>query len=139
MNALKRYMFFEILETVGRVFLVVRYSEQVHIGNRGFLPEEREHGLVLVFNQRMNFSWTDGIIRCQLVFGQTPEDCVIPEEFVIGINSPEAQTQFLCLAETPLPEPAKAEPEEKKGDPARKTKRTAKTGNVVTVDFRKKK
>lgn len=138
LNHLKRHVFFEILETVGRVFMVVRHSEQVRIGNRGFLPEEKEHGLVLVINQRMNLSWTDGIIRCRLVFGQTPEDCIIPEGFVIGINSPEAQTQFLCLAETPIPEPAETEAGRGKEAPL-KRKRKSKTGNVVTVDFRKKK
>ena len=139
LNALKRHVFFELLDTVGRAFLVVRYSDQVRIGKRGFLPEEKEHGLVLVINQKMNFVWEEGTIQCRLVFGQTPEDCFIPEEFVVGINSPEAQTQFLCLAEPSVPTPVRKESPVQKPSRAAKKKLKPGTGKVVTVDFTKKK
>jgi len=139
LHALKRHVFFELLDTVGRVYLVIRYSEQVKIGRRGFLEEEKQQGLVLVINQKMNLIWEDGAIQCRLVFGQTPEDCYIPEEFVVGINSPEAQTQFLCLAETPVAKPPEAGSSPVKPVAKKKGAKKPASGKVVTVDFTKKK
>jgi|Deesub1362A_J573_1020465.scaffolds.fasta_scaffold17729_2 hypothetical protein len=99
LNKLKRHIFYEILEIVGRVFIIVRYHEDVRIGNRGFLPEERKKGIVLVFNKNMNFNWYDWGIEARLVFGSSTEHCLIPVEHIIGIYSPELNTQFLSLYE----------------------------------------
>jgi len=139
LNDLKRHVFFELLETVGRAFLVIRYSERVRIGRRGFLPEEKEQGLILVINRQMNLRWEEGVIRCRLVFGQTPEDCLIPEEFVIGVNSPETKTQFLCFADT-SPKETHRPPKPRKAPKPRPTA-AKKSGpsKVVSVDFTKKK
>jgi hypothetical protein len=56
LNSLKKHTFFEILRLANRVFIIVDYDDTVIIGKRGFLPEEKERGLVLVFNNKMKFS-----------------------------------------------------------------------------------
>ncbi len=124
LNNLKRHIFSELLNLTGRVFIIVRYHEDVKIGNRGFLPEEKDRGIVLVFNKRMNFRWYEWGIEAKLVFGSTVEDCFIPVEHIIGIYSPEANTQFLCLAEASAEETVTQKEESSK---------------VVKIDFRKKK
>lgn len=141
LNRLKQTVFYELLETVGRVFIVIRHSERVRIGRRGFLPEEMERGLVLVINPSMKFSWEDGWFRARLVFGQTPEDCVVPEEDIVAVHSPEARTQLVC--ETAAPAEAvqatkPAAPAKKKKPAGGKTAGKA-TERVVQVDFTKKK
>lgn len=95
LNNLKRNTFFEILDLVGRVFIVVDYDESVVIGNRGFLPEEKERGLVLVFNKRMNFLWQSEALEATLIFGERPEKCYIPTNFITGVFSPDLRVQLV--------------------------------------------
>lgn len=93
-NALKKYIFFEILELAGRAFIIVDYDENVVIGKRGFLPEEKERGLVLVFNSKMKFNWNEDAITATLVFGNTPEKCYIPINAIAGVFSPDLRVQL---------------------------------------------
>lgn len=95
LNELKKDIFFELLELAGRVFIVVDYQEDVIIGKRGFLPEEKERGLVLVFNKRMNFKWDKNILKATLVFGNTTEKCYIPVNAIAGVFSPDLRVQLL--------------------------------------------
>lgn len=94
LNELKKYVFFEILELAGRVFIVVDYDETVVIGRRGFLPEEKERGLILVFNRKMKFTWDEDAITAILVFGNTPERCYIPINAIAGVFSPDLRIQL---------------------------------------------
>ncbi|MCS7163442.1 MAG: ClpXP protease specificity-enhancing factor SspB [Thermodesulfovibrio sp.] len=93
-NELKKHTFFEILNLVGRVFIVVDYDENVVIGRRGFLPEEKERGLVLVFNNKMNFIWDKDAITATLVFGNMPEKCYIPVNAIAAVFSPDLRIQL---------------------------------------------
>ncbi|HXX54010.1 MAG TPA: hypothetical protein VEI28_05510 [Thermodesulfovibrionales bacterium] len=127
LNELKRTVFDEILDAVGRVFIVARYSEQVIIGKRGFTEEEKKDGLVLVFNVHMNFVWDEFGISSTLVFGTTPQKCYVPAEDIIAIYSPELQCQFISAPQASHDSPPGKDQEEKTGP------------NVVKVDFRKKK
>ncbi len=126
LNQLKRHVFESLLGIIGRVFIIVRYHEDVRIGNRGFLPEEKERGIVLVFNRSMRFHWHDWGIEADLHFGNRMEHCVIPVEHIIGVYSPEANAQFLCLGGL--------ERAEQKEDVV-----TESTDKVVKVDFRRRK
>ncbi|GBE03066.1 hypothetical protein BMS3Bbin06_01634 [bacterium BMS3Bbin06] len=129
LNNLKKHIFNELMELVGRVFIIVGFSEDVKIGNRGFLPEEKEKGLVLVFNRGMSFRWHDWGIEAKLAFGSTPQECLVPIEHIIGIYSPEAGTQFLSL-----PEESTQQSEEREGE----TQGNVEGSKVVKVDFGKK-
>jgi len=133
LNNLKKTVFYDLLNLVGRVFVVVKYSKDVIIGNRGFQPEEQKNGLILVFNSRMNFSWEDGGLQAHLVFGTSPEKCFIPEENIVAIYSPEVETQFTTTYK----------PDEKPPEQAMELKKPVKrsTGNrkIVKIDFSKKK
>lgn len=123
---LKRHIFYELLNLAGSVFIVVRYDPSVVVGRRGFLPEEEEKGLILVFNRRTNLRWEDGFIDTKLVFGTAVEHCIIPEEHIIVIYSPEMNTQFTCHF--------KWAGSEVKETPAKEIRQP----RVVKVDFRKK-
>ncbi len=98
LNELKKHTFFEILELAGRVFIIVDYDENVIIGKRGFLSEEKERGLVLVFNNKMKFSWDDNSISATLVFGSSPEKCYIPVNAIAGVFSPDLRIQLAVPA-----------------------------------------
>ncbi len=95
LNLLKRHVFYELLNIVGRVFIMVSYSERVILGSRGFSPEERDNGIVLVINDRMNFSWDDEGITANLIFDSTPQQCYIPADLISVVHSPELNTQFV--------------------------------------------
>ena len=114
----------------GRVFILVHYSDDVLIGNRGFLPEEKANGLVLVFNKRMNFTWDDEGISTTLVFGTAPEKCFIPQEQIGLVFSPDLNVQLSLPV-------VKKEPDAGK-EAAGKKKETA-GQKVVPIDFHKKK
>ncbi len=134
-NELKKKVFYEMLNLGGRVFILVRYSEDVMIGRRGFTEEEKKNGIVLVFNQRMNFSWDEYGISATLVFGTTPERCFIPSEDIILIFSPELRSQFIISPET-----VKDKSEDKKSESTlERPDEEIMDEKVVRVDFSRKK
>ena len=127
--ALKKHIFFELLGTAGRVFILVGYSDDVLIGERGFLPEEKEKGIILVFNPAMNFSWDDQGISATLGFGAKTEKCFIPPDSILSIFSPELNAQF--SSSPPVQETAREKP-------VRKADISPSKENVIKVDFGKK-
>lgn len=129
-DELKKTVFYEMMDIAGRVFIVAKYSDNLVIGNRGLTDDEMKNGIVLVFNQRMNFSWDDYGISATLVFSTSPQKCFIPADDIVAIYSPELNSQFLAAPQTPDVKPDKDEPEDqlKKEDE-----------KVVRVDFSKKK
>lgn len=136
LNNLKKTIFYEILNMAGRVFIAVRYSDNVFIGNRGFTNDERENGIVLVFNQRMSFVWDDSGISVKLVFGTSPEKCFIPAEDIMVVYSPELKAQFVVA-----PQPFDTEKQVKDGEktPSPDVGDAPEDSKVVRVDFKKKK
>ena len=133
LTALKKHIFFELLGLAGRVFILVGHSDDVHIGERGFLPEEKEKGLILVFNPKMNFEWNDQGISATLGFGTKTEKCFIPPVSILSIFSPELNTQFSSAP--PVQETAQRRPES-----LEKKEQIVPSGEkVVKVDFGKKK
>ncbi|QWR76814.1 hypothetical protein [Candidatus Magnetomonas plexicatena] len=136
-DGLKSRVFYDILNIVGRVFVIVKYAPDVIIGGRGFLETEKHNGLVLVFNQRMDFTWgPDGLIEAVLQFDGKSEACQIPSEHVLAIYSPEVQVQFVSMYQrdninTPAENITPAAGEE--------TGQQTAYDNVLRVDFTKKK
>lgn len=132
---LKKLVFYEMLEIAGRVFIIVRYSERVRIGTRGFTEDEKKNGIVLVFNKAMNFSWDDSGITAVLVFGPSQQKCFVPSEDIIMIYSPEINSQFIsaqpAVAGSADKEALQPQPSE---DPS-----ALKDSNVVSINFKKKK
>jgi hypothetical protein len=130
---LKKTVFYDLLNIAGRVFIVVNYSENVSIGKRGFLPEEKENGLVLVFNSQMNFKWEEYGISARLVFDGSSHTCFIPIDDIIAIYSPEAQAQFITAPQT-----TKRSKEKDIDNEINNFMTEKSSDNVVKVDFRKK-
>lgn len=135
LSELKKKVFFGFMEEVGRAYILIRHSEGVSIGRRGFLPEEKEKGLVLVLNEKMNFTWDETGISANLVFGSSAEKCFIPSEDIVAIYSPELDAQFLVSPEEKpgrdeSPGEAEAAPEGEEGD--------RDPDKVIKVDFKKR-
>lgn len=126
---LKKHIFYELLELSGRVFILVKYSDDVLIGKRGFLPEEKEKGLILVFNAKMKFEWSVQGISATLGFGAKTEKCFIPPESIISVFSPDLNAQFSVS-------PAAQEAGQRKQE-VKKVHSISKE-KVIKVDFSKK-
>ncbi|MCK4911065.1 MAG: hypothetical protein KAR83_05465 [Thermodesulfovibrionales bacterium] len=90
----KRDFFNRLMEMSGRVFILVRHSDKVIIGHRGFSKDEKQSGITLVFNPDMHFIWDEAGISATLSFGSTAEKCVIPSSDIVAIFSPEAGVQM---------------------------------------------
>ena len=133
LNRLKRDIFNELMNIVGRVFIVVRYHKDVVIGQRGFLPEEKDKGLILVFNRRMNYSFESWGIDAKLLFGTKIEHCRIPVEHIIGIYSPELNCQFFAMP------PEKNLSEKAETSTQTEPTTTQENSKVVKIDFRRSK
>jgi hypothetical protein len=137
---LKKHIFYELLNGAGRVFILVRYADTVILGKRGFTDDEKDNGIILVFNSRMNFTWDDYGITVTLVFGTSPEKCYVPVEHITAVYSPELGVQFVSAPQKQISQgPLKAadtagEGSRESGGAPEKTH-----GNVVRVDFSKKK
>ena len=129
LNSLKKHVFYELLQMAGRVFVLVRHSEHVILGNRGFSADEQENGIILVFNSRMNFQWDEYGITATLVFGTSPQKCFIPVDEITAIYSSELGVQFTMSTPT-----GKMQEIHPKG--AADTKDSSESaGNVIKVDF----
>lgn len=141
LNNLKKQVFFELLNLAGRAFVLVGYSDDVILGNRGFTAEEKENGIILVFNSKMNFIWDDYGITATLVFGTSPQKCFVPADAITAVYSPELNTQF-----TVSPQPNVAGVQQSTvGALKTKPKKQESSGmkqaakkNVIEVDFTKK-
>ncbi len=95
-------LFYDLLDDYGQVFMVVKYSDRTVLGERGFTEEEKERGIVLIFNRRnhRNLQWTeDGSILAALGFGLSnkPENCFLHSDDVMSIYSPDAEVIFQRL------------------------------------------
>lgn len=91
-------LFYDLWNDFGSVYILVRYSDRTVIGRRGFSDEEKQRGLVLVFNNRTNNSleWDeDGNMSCVLAFGTRREDVFIHHDDIVSVFSPEAGVQFV--------------------------------------------
>lgn len=130
-NDLKKQVFYEMLNLAGRVYIHVQHSEDVVIGDRGFLPEEKERGIVLVLNNRMEFEWDEEGISVNLVFGSTKQKCFIPADQILSIVSPDLSAQFSVSLEERSKESATVE--------SAKKEKAGKGEKVIKVDFQKKK
>ncbi|WP_333656013.1 hypothetical protein [Dissulfurispira sp.] len=149
LNSLKKHVFFEMLNLASRVFILVRHSENVVLGNRGFSDEEKEKGIILVFNSRMNFLWDDYGITATLVFGTSPQKCFIPVDDIMAVYSPDLNAQFMASPQPlaisgpqPIGSQKEGEKSVKKIEPKKgqktKTQKDEKQGHVIKVDFTKK-
>jgi len=132
LNSLKKHVFYELLHIGGRVFILVKYSEHVVLGNRGLTADERENGIVLVFNTGMNFQWDDYGITTTLVFGSSPQKCFIPVDDITAVYSSELNTQFIALPMSGKMQDFQAESTVKAEGPS------LLAGNVIKVDFTKR-
>ena len=111
-------LFYDIWNDFGSVYLLVKYSSRTSIGTRGFTEEERNQGLVLVFNNKTNnkLDWdAEGNLTCTLAFGARKEDVSIHHDDLLGVFSREAGVQFLRTdaasgpAAAPGPDTARAD------------------------------
>jgi hypothetical protein len=129
---LKKQVFYDLLALAGRVFIAVRFGDDVLIGKRGFLAEEKKNGLILVFNQKMNFTWDEDGISVTLVFGTSPEKCFVPQDKIMTIFSPELKARFSVETTEQQSRPARTGEKPDRLSIASKEK-------VIKVDFNKKK
>lgn len=132
LNSLKKHVFYELMNIAGRVFILVRSSEDVLLGKRLLTQEEKENGIVLVFNPGMKFEWDDYGITATLVFGNLPQKCVIPADRIEAVYSPEANAQFIVLP------PRGATPGVQSPGQARAQEAGEPLGKVIKVDFGKR-
>jgi len=119
-----RNLFYDLLNDYGRAFVVIKYSDKTIIGARGFTEEEKEKGLVLVFNSRNHktLQWTDdGSIVAALGFGagNRIENCFIHHEDIVAVFCPDAKVKFdrwdtWDAKETPDESERSREPEKEK-------------------------
>ncbi|MFA5353999.1 MAG: ClpXP protease specificity-enhancing factor SspB [Thermodesulfovibrionales bacterium] len=133
LNRLKKHVFTEIMDIAGRVFVLVRYSPAVVIGNRGFTDDEKVNGIILVFNPRMKFIWDEEGLSATLVFGSSPQKCFVPAGEIIAIYSPELGAQFMAS-----PESSDDEEEDEKAGETSEVVSSDEEHKVIKVDFSKK-
>ncbi len=88
--------FYDILNDYGKVYIVIKHSDNTVIGRRGFSDEEKKKGLILVFTERnyKDFFWAeDGSLQATLGFGagNKAEKCFIYADDIIAVFSPDAK------------------------------------------------
>jgi hypothetical protein len=139
LNDLKKNVFFELLNLVGRVYMVVRYSPDVDLGRKVFTEDEKANGLTLVFTTRMNIQWDAVGLSTTLSFGAQAYRCFIPSKDILAIYSPELQVQFTTAPQELItgtdPEPKKAPCAHPCPEKLPIRKAAPKRGALIEVDF----
>lgn len=138
LNDLKKHTFSSLLGEAGRVFVQVMPSDDAVLGTRGFLPEEKEKGIVLVFNGGMNFNWGEHGISARLVFGTVAQECFIPADDIIAVFNPELGARLIM---EPKAKGASGRPslvQKKPGPPGMLNDGQDEDGKLIKVNFRKK-
>jgi len=113
LNELKKHTFYELLNLAGRAYILVKYSKNVKVGSRGFLPEE------------------------------SIQKCFIPVDDIIAVYSLELNSQLVIgpqpVSEANIPEKKQDNfsSEGKVEGPSSKEEK-GKKKKVVRVDFQKK-
>jgi hypothetical protein len=143
LGELKRDVFYRLMDLAGRVFVLVNHSDRVEMGRRGFTEAEMERGLVLVFNDKMQFLWDETGIHASLSFSAVKEKCFIPHEDILAVYSPDLKIQLSADPQDEEPEKKGAGPPtvEKKGagkKGAGKEGVGTPDGKVIRVDFLRK-
>ena len=92
-------LFYDILNDFGRVYIIVKHSENSYVGKRGFTDAEKERGLVLVFNDRnyKSLVWdNNGSIQASLGFGadNKSEECFLHFDDLVTVFSPDCSVRF---------------------------------------------
>lgn len=138
LNDLKKHTFFSLLEEAGRVFVQVMPSDDAVLGTRGFLPGEKEKGIVLVFNSGMNFNWGEHGISARLVFGTAAQECFIPADDIIAVFNPDLGARLIMEpgAKGPSGRPSRAQ--KKPEPPGMLNDGQEEDGKLIKVDFRKR-
>ncbi|UCE78804.1 MAG: hypothetical protein JSV13_09900 [Nitrospiraceae bacterium] len=131
---LKKKLFYDMLDLAGRVFIHVKFDENVIIGERGFLPEEQKRGIILVLNKNMHFNWDDKGISADLIFGSTVQKCFIPSPAIVSLVSPELNAQFSVMPQEKGTETTRTTQQKKT---ARKV-RPHRGEKVIKVNFNRK-
>jgi hypothetical protein len=140
LNNLKKQIFYEFLDMAGRVMVLVKYSPDVVIGNRGFIGEERESGIILVFNPKMKFTWDEYGISATLVFGAAPQKCFIPAGSIEAVYSAELNAQFVAAVHgRKTANDTTGSLTESEGPDAGTTTSTGADKKIINVDFVHKK
>lgn len=138
LDELKRHVFFEFLNLTGRAYIIVKYSKNVILGRRGFTDEERNNGIILVFNSNMNFTWDDDGIKTTLIFGNSPQKCFIPVEDIMLISSPELDAQFSAHLITDTMQIPEKKVKDKALHTGKRPEAEKEQKKVIKVDFTKK-
>jgi hypothetical protein len=92
-------LFYDLLDDYGQVYIVVKYSGNSVIGNRGFTEEEKKQGIVLTFNKKNHkqLQWSgDGSIKASLGFGSNnrQEKCFLHYDDIVSVFSPSAKVRL---------------------------------------------
>lgn len=128
----------DILNTVfnnyDKFYMHVAPLSDVHIGMRGFVDQENEQGIVLVFGKESykDFEWDDKYIYVDMRFAGAWEHLMIPLNGIQAIFddpvNPEFVFNFKVLETSELNQINKTE----------KKPQTVRQGNVISLDFGKK-
>jgi hypothetical protein len=138
LGELKREVFYRLMDLAGRVFVLVRHSDRVQMGRRGFTQAEMERGLVLVFNNKMQFAWDEAGIHATLSFSAVKEKVFVPHEDILAVYSPELKIQLNSDPDIEEEEEGASPPTENKGAPASQKRGAGDEGKVIRVDFHPK-
>jgi hypothetical protein len=125
----------EILDIVfnnyNKFYIHVAPLSDVVIGKRGFLDQEKDHGIVLVFGNESykNFEWDENNIYVSMKFSGVWEELIIPFGAIQAVFDNPVNPNFIFNFKVS---------EEINNQEDKKVTKIIKKDNVISLDFRKK-
>jgi len=136
MSKFKKQVLELLFDFYDKFYMHVVPAGDIHIGERGFLGNENEHGLVLVFSASSykNLRWDENALYANMRFSGKWESLVIPFQSVVTVFDDPGKPDFVFkfAVETEKEPSSKNKEKEKSAD---KSRVKSSNGKIVKVDF----
>lgn len=139
MSIFKKQVLELLFDFYDKFYMHVVPAGDIRIGERGFIGNESEHGLVLVFSASSykNLRWDENALYADMRFSGKWESLVIPFKSVATVFDDPGKPNFVFKFSMYTEKESSGKNKEK-GKSADKSRVESSDGKVVKVDFSKR-
>jgi len=136
MSKFKKQILELLFDFYDKFYMHVVPAGDIRIGERGFIGNESEHGLVLVFSASSykNLRWDENSLYADMRFSGKWESLAIPFQSIVTVFDDPGKPEFVFKFSVYIEKEPTGKNDEKEQS-AEKSRVKSSTGKVVKVDF----
>jgi len=136
MSKFKKQILELLFDFYDKFYMHVVPAGDIRIGERGFIGNESEHGLVLVFSASSykNLRWDENSLYADMRFSGKWESLAIPFQSIVTVFDDPGKPEFVFKFSVYIEKEPTGKNDEKEQS-AEKSRVKSSNGKVVKVDF----